>query len=104
MKKPKDIQTAIDDTLNVLDTFEDVNVSPFFKDKTLQRLFAEKEETVATGFRWFTPKIQLATLVCVLLINIFGIYQLTQTEYDQNITEFATMYDLGEESRSSLFN
>ncbi|AXG71842.1 hypothetical protein KORDIASMS9_04100 [Kordia sp. SMS9] len=104
MNKPKDINQKIDATFDVLNTIDAVNVSPFFKDKTMQRLFSEKEETVATGFSWFTPQLQLATLVCVLLINVFGIYQMTKTEYNENISEFATMYELNEGENQSLFN
>lgn len=104
MQTPKDIEKNIEATFNVLDTMNEVKVSPFFKDKTMQRLFSEKEETIPTGFSWFTPKLQLATLVCVLLVNVFGIYQMTKTEYDTNISNFATMYELGEDSKPSLFN
>ncbi len=104
MKTPKDIEKNIEATFDVLSTIEEVNVSPFFKDKTMQRLFSEKEETAATSFGWFTPKLQLATFVCVLLINVFGIYQMTKTEYDENISQFATMYELGEGESQSLFN
>ena len=104
MKNPKDIQTTIEDTFKALDAIDEVNVSPFFKDKTLNRLFAEKEETVATGFSWFTPKIQLATLICVLLINVFGIYKMTQSEYETDITEFAKLYELSGNEQPSLFN
>ncbi|MGH1384221.1 hypothetical protein [Kordia sp.] len=104
MQTPKDIEKNIEATFNVLDTMNEVKVSPFFKDKTMQRLFSEKKETIPTGFSWFTPKLQLATLVCVLLVNVFGIYQMTKTEYDTNISNFATMYELGEDSKPSLFN
>ncbi|WP_298518345.1 hypothetical protein [uncultured Kordia sp.] len=104
MKIPKDIQENIDTTFDVIDTINEVKVSPFFRDKTMQRLFSEKEEAVSTGFGWLSPKLQLATFVCVLLINIFGIYQLNKTEYDNNISDFATMYELGAEESPSLFN
>ncbi|MFK7750715.1 MAG: hypothetical protein AB8B65_20150 [Kordia sp.] len=104
MKRPKDINQKIEATFDVLNTIDEVSVSPFFKDKTMQRLFSEKEETVSAGFSWFTPKIQLVTLVCVLIINVFGVYQMTKTEYDTNISDFATMYELGEDSKASLLN
>lgn len=104
MKTSKDIEKNIEATFDVLDTINDVKVSPFFKDKTMQRLFAEKEETTPVGFGWFTPKLQLATLVCILIINVFGIYKMTKTEYDSNITEFAKLYELSGNEQPSLFN
>ncbi|MEM6717835.1 MAG: hypothetical protein AAF611_00835 [Bacteroidota bacterium] len=104
METSKNIKKKIETTFDVLDTINDVNVSPFFKDKTLQRLYAEKEEVTTAGFGWFTPKLQLATLICILIINVFGIYQMTKTEYDSNITEFAKLYELSGNQQPSLFN
>lgn len=104
MKTPKDINEQIEATFDTLDSIKEVNVSPFFKDKTMQRLFAEKEETVSTGSGWFTPKLQLATLICVLIINVVGFIQLTKTEYNTNVSEFANTYGLSQEEQPSLLN
>jgi hypothetical protein len=104
MKTPKDIENTIEATFDVIDSINKVNVSPFFKDKAMQRLFAEKEETVSTGFNWFTPKLQFATLICILIVNVFGIMQLTKTTYSENVSEFASSYELSQEIQSSLFN
>lgn len=104
MKTPKDINEHVEAAFDTLDTIKEVNVSPFFKDKTMQRLFTEKEETVSTGFGWFTPKLQLATLICVLIINIVGLWQLTKTEYNTNVSEFAKAYELSQDAQPSLFN
>ena len=77
-----------------MDAIETVNVSPFFKDKTMQRLFAEKEETT-TVWNWFTPKLQLATLVCVVVLNVIAFPKLDDaTSYDENVSEFAESYGL----------
>ncbi|QHI38870.1 hypothetical protein IMCC3317_42700 [Kordia antarctica] len=104
MKTPKDIENTIEATFDVLEDIHKVNVSPFFKDKTLQRLFSEKEETVSAGFGWFTPKIQFATLICILIINVFGIMQLTKTTYNEGVSEFANVYELSQDTQSSVFN
>jgi len=104
MGKSKDIEKKIEATFDVLDTINEVNVSPFFKDKTLQRLYAEKEGVTSVGLGWFTPKVQLATLICIIIINVFGMYQMTKTEYDSNITEFAKRYELSGNQQPSLFN
>lgn len=104
MKKSKDIENTIEATFDVLDTINDVNVSPFFKDKTMQRLFTKEEEAVATGYSWFTPKLQFATLVCIVIINALGILQLTKASYTDSITEFANSYELSQDEQSSLFN
>lgn len=104
MKTPKNIEDTNETAFDVLGTINEVTVSPFFKDKTMQRLFAETEETVATGFGWFSPKLQFATLVCIIIMNVFGVIQLTKSTYSENVSEFASAYQLSQESQSSLFN
>ncbi|WP_298551082.1 hypothetical protein [uncultured Algibacter sp.] len=94
MDKNKNIQSKIDSTLSAMDTIETVSVSPFFKDKTMQRLFAEKEEA-STVWNWFTPKLQLATLVCVVVLNVIAFTKLDDSSsYDENVSEFAESYGL----------
>ncbi|QCE42195.1 hypothetical protein [Psychroserpens sp. NJDZ02] len=103
MKTNTNIQDKIGQTVKVSENIAQVNVSPFFKDKTMQRLFSEKEVVPKTR-NWFTPQFQLATLVCVIAINIYAVKQLKNTEYNQSISSFATDYGLDTTSESSLFN
>jgi len=107
MEYNKDIQGKIDSALNAMDTAEKVNVSPFFKDKTMQRLFTEKKaESVA--WSWFTPKLQLATLVCIVALNVFAFSRINNTEssssYDENINQFAETYGLSGSAETSFLN
>ncbi|MBC8754523.1 hypothetical protein H2O64_07550 [Kordia sp. YSTF-M3] len=104
MKTPKNIEHTKETAFDVLDDIKKVNVSPFFKDKTMQRLFAEKEEIAPASIGWFTPKLQFATLICVLVINVFGILQLTNSTYNENVAEFASAYELSQDAKPSLFN
>ncbi|WP_298420067.1 hypothetical protein [uncultured Kordia sp.] len=104
MKTSKDITKQVESTFDSLENIKEVNVSPFFKDKTMQRLFAEKEEPIATGFGWFTPRLQLATLICVLIMNVIGFLQLNKSEYSTDVSEFATIYGLSQDGQQSLFN
>jgi hypothetical protein len=104
MENNKDIQSKIDSALNSMDVTEKVNVSPFFKDKTMQCLFTEKEvESVV--WSWFTPKLQLATLVCLVILNVFAFTQLDSSgasSYDENLNEFAETYGLTSSSATSF--
>ena len=104
MKTPKDIETQVEKTLNVLDSIEDVKVSPFFKDKVMQRLFTEKEAPATKRLRWLSPSLQIAAIVCVLLINIVGFVELSKTTYQKDLSEFANMYELSQDQKPSLFN
>ncbi len=93
MKTNNDIQEKVERTFSAMDAINEVKVSPFFKDKTMNRLFAEKEEE-KIAFTWFTPKLQLATLVCVIVLNVLAFTQINSDTYDTNINEFADNYGL----------
>ena len=101
MKANKNVQDKIDNTFKVLDTIKPVNVSPFFKEKTMQRLFSEKE-AVSTLWSWFTPQLQFATLACVVIVNLYAIQQVKSTNQEEAISSFASDYGLEPESESEL--
>lgn len=103
METNKNIQEKVDDVFAAIDGIENVNVSPFFKDKTMQRLFTEKEEVAAT-WSWFTPKLQLATLVCVVVLNVIAFSQLQTTTYNDNMSQFAETYGLSISDDTSVLN
>ncbi|GGD24001.1 hypothetical protein [Hyunsoonleella pacifica] len=105
MESNKNLQQKIDETLNILDNTETVNVSPFFKDKTMHVLFAEKKEE-HIAWSWFTPKLQLATLVCVVVLNVMAFTRLQETStYEENVSEFAESYGLStNDTSTSILN
>ncbi|MFD2727278.1 hypothetical protein [Hyunsoonleella rubra] len=105
MDTHSNLQQQIDETLNVLDSISEVNVSPFFKDKTMNLLFAKKEEEVPSVWAWFTPKLQLATLVCVVILNVIAFTRLESiSDYDENLAEFAESYGLLTSDENSILN
>ncbi|MDO6760081.1 hypothetical protein Q4566_07700 [Tamlana sp. 2_MG-2023] len=87
------IQDKINETLNAADAIEAVNVSPFFKDKTMHKLFTEKEERHFLT-SWLTSSLQLAVLVCIVVLNIVAFSKMQTESYDENISEFAETYGL----------
>ena len=103
MKTNKDIKPEIDSIFEVIDAIEPVNVSPFFKDKTMQRLFSEKEEKQIV-WSWFTPKMQLVTLVGVVILNIIAFTRLQESSYSDNVKQFAESYGLSTSTETSLLN
>ncbi len=105
MDTNSNLQNQIDETLNVLDSLEPARVSPFFKDKTMNVLFAEKEKEIESAWAWFTPKLQLATLACIVILNVIAFTKLeTTVEYDENLTEFAESYGLTTTDETSILN
>ena len=104
MKTNNNIENKIKDALNSVDVIADVNVSPYFKDKTMQRMFAEKVEKQTSLWLWFTPQLQLVTLVCFFALNIYAFTQINSTSYSDNISDFAETHGLSISEDNSLFN
>ena len=102
MKTENNIQDKIKATFKAIDTIEVVNAPPFFKDKTMQRLFAEKEEPIA--WSWFSPKLQFATLVCVVVLNVFAFMEFESDDYESNLSAFSESYGLSTSTETSLLN
>jgi hypothetical protein len=102
MKTNKHIQHKIDSTINVTNNFEDVRISPFFKDKIMQRLYAEKEEPYSI-WSWFTPKLQLAAIVGIVVLNVLAFSQLDANTTEETIEDFAATFELSDTEEVSLF-
>lgn len=104
MRTSDDIQNKIQTTFDSLDSIEKVNVSPFFKDKTLNRLFVEKKVSQPRFLAWLTPQVQLAMLIGFIVLNAFAFMNVKSTTYDENVSEFAESYGLSVESEFSTLN
>ena len=102
MKNKLSIDKQVENTLEIGDSISKVQASPFFKDKVLNKMFAEKE--ARSIFSWFTPHLQLATLACVLVLNVYTFIQYSQSNYDAKVSNFAETYTLSSGDSDSLFN
>ena len=103
MKSNIKMNKKVQDTIDSIESIQEVKVSPFFKDKTLDRLFVKQEETYKF-WSWFTPQLQLVTLTCVIVLNAFAFTKLKETTYDENINQFAETYGLSTTTETTLFN
>lgn len=104
MKNKEHINKQVADTFKVLESIDKVEVNSFFKHKVLQKLNAEKEIEKPV-FYWFTPKLQLAALGLILLLNasaIFYAYSSTENTQNSAIETFAQEYSLQSKSNSIL--
>jgi hypothetical protein len=73
MKTIKDNNTGNNNTLDILDAIQEVQVSPFFKNKVLNRREQQKE-VKESSFSWFSPQLQFASLalvICIIVKKIF---------------------------------
>ncbi|MGJ8593420.1 MAG: hypothetical protein ACSHXF_12790 [Aquaticitalea sp.] len=104
MRTSSDIQKKIQTTFESLDSINQVKVSPFFKDKTMNLLFAEREVAQPTFWSWLTPHIQLALLIGFIVLNAFAFMNVNSNTYDDSVNEFADSYGLSVESEFSALN
>lgn len=104
MKTNKNTHDKIEDTFKVLEKLERVELSPFFKEKTIQRIFSKKEKEQQQVWSWFTPKLQLATLVFLFVLNAIVLSQLKETTYDQNVNHFAESFELSIDIETTKLN
>lgn len=104
MKTNSDMNKKIHDILDSAESIGEVKVSPFFKEKLMHRIRNASEEVQDATWFWFTPKLQLATLVCVVILNVLAFSNLDETSYDENVSNFAESYGLSTSTESSLLN
>jgi hypothetical protein len=104
MDTKKNIQNEVEAIINSGALIKASNVSPFFKDKTMQLLFTEKETKQSTLLSWFTPKVQLATLACVVILNVFAFTKIKETTYNDNVNQFAESYGLSTSTETFILN
>ena len=101
--KDTEINKKVNATLNVADTIQEVRVSPSLKDRILNNLSIEIDENHKV-WAWFTPKFQLATLIVVVLLNVYAYKVLTSDNYNTTVEEFVDTYNFGDETYTSIFN
>ena len=104
MKTNNNIAEKVKSTFESIDHIQDIKTSPFFKDKTMRKLFDAKVAEDKIVFSWFTPKLQLATLVCIISLNAFALIQLKTTIYDSNVSNFGENYSLSNNNETSILN
>mgnify|MGYP000166491424 CR=1 FL=1 len=102
MNTNENIKDQIADTLSVIETINKVKVNSFFKDKTMNLLFEEKE-MAQINWSWFTPRLQLATLICVLFVNAYVLFQLKASNYEEEVSKFAEVFQISSTNSDSIF-
>lgn len=103
MMSNSEIDKKIKATIDSIELIEEVQVSPFLKDRILHQLDAE-EELSSSFFNWFSPQLQLAALCLVILLNVYAYTILSSQEYETKVEEFVDTYDFGDETYTSIFN
>ncbi|WP_179352532.1 hypothetical protein [Winogradskyella vidalii] len=104
MKTNVEMNKKVTDTFDSVESIKEVEVSPFFKEKVMHQIRKANEERQDTAWSWFTPKLQLATLVCLVVLNIIAFNSLKESNYDESLNDFATSYGLVTDTQSSILD
>ncbi|MGB3608633.1 MAG: hypothetical protein WA775_15120 [Psychroserpens sp.] len=104
MKQNAEMNKKVKATFDSIESIQEVKVSPFFKENVMQKIRTASEDIQEVTWSWFTPKIQMATLVCVVVLNLIVFVDLQETTYDSNINSFAESYGLSTSTESSILN
>lgn len=99
--KVKDKKNKINMDFDVLNEIKKVEVSPFFKHKALREIDNIKEQSKKIKesyyYNWFTPKLQIASIALILLINASAVFYVFQNKEKDSFTSFAKEYSLNVE-------
>jgi len=87
------ISEQIKDTFEVLNSIEKTTVSPFFKQRVLNKIFL-KEKEISVVKLWFTPKLQLTAIALVLLVNAASLFYVFNENNSSTMDNFAKEYSL----------
>lgn len=96
MKKTKK-NIDIEQIFEVTSRIKEVKPSIDFKENTLQRLFQSKDEYL---FSWFTPKIQAASIVLFLFLNVGAIWYTSENNYQNKVADFAKAFNMNDNSEN----
>lgn len=104
MRTKPEIKKKVEHALSSIETIEEAKVSPFFKEKVMHQIRNASEEKNEPVLSWFTPKLQLATLVCVVILNVIAFSNLEDNDYDENLNDFADSYGLSTSNDLAILN
>lgn len=99
-----EIDEKIEEAFKVIEQINEVKVSASFKQNVLEKAL-DKNQQENLGVHWFTPKLQLAAMIIVILVNITALtYTFSSTTKETTISSFAEDYSIGLTNNSSLIN
>lgn len=104
MKPNVEMNKKVKATFDSIEFIEEVKVSPFFKEKVMHKLRNASEDIQEATWSWFTPKLQIATLVCVVVLNVIAFNNHKEAAYDESVSEFAESYGLSTSTETSILN
>ncbi|RCW91436.1 hypothetical protein DFQ08_103266 [Winogradskyella arenosi] len=104
MKTNDEMNKKVKDTFDAMASIEEVKVSPFFKENVMHQIRQASEEVQEATGSWFTPQLQLVTLVAIVILNIMAFNSLKETTYDESLSSFAESYGLSTNLEMSIIN
>ena len=90
------VEDKIEEAFSSLDKINEVKVSSTFKSRVLEEIQQAKEQKET--YSWFTPKLQIAAMIIVLLVNTIAIAHLFSDRDTTSFENFVEQYDLNSNS------
>jgi len=104
MKPNVEMYKKVKATFDSIESIEEAKVSPFFKENVMHQIRNASQDVQDKTWSWFTPQLQLTTLICIIILNVLAFNNLKENTYDNNVTSFAESYGLSTSSESTLLN
>ncbi|MEK6155595.1 hypothetical protein WIW50_20215 [Flavobacteriaceae bacterium 3-367] len=100
----ENVEKQVEETLEAASRIAQVKAPPFFKEGVLNRMRTGKGEEERPLIPWFTPKYQVAALICIIMVNAFVLLWYASDNYDQSVANFAQAYGISNSDNDSFFN
>ena len=86
------VEDTAEQTLASLNQINEVIISDTFKNEVLSKINGTEPEIIF--YNWFTPQLQLAVMLVVLLVNTVAVYQLFSAQDNTALENFVEQYEL----------
>lgn len=105
MNKQESIDKIVEETIESASTLNKVEISPFVKDKTLNRLYeTDQEHSSQNWWSLLMPQIQLAVLVVIIAVNVFALVKIKNEAYANEVSDFAESYGFSSDSNETFLS
>lgn len=86
------LENKIEEVFTSLNEINEVKVSALFKEKVLGNI--ENSEPELIYYSWFTPRLQIAAMVIIILVNTLAVYHLFLNQDSASLENLAEQYSL----------
>ena len=105
MNDKKNTTQIIDELLDSNSDIKKVAAPPFFKERVLREISANKENKEPQPWMyWMTPKFQWMALGLFVLLNFAVLYYYNTSSQEKELETFASSYGFASSEETSILN